>query len=199
MTVLTIEPTGAVLGATVRGRQAGMENFVTARVTLGPILLLRGDAPVGDAFEKAVSIEIPKAEYRWSQAEVAKGVRFDYVVRMAQDLPEVVSSDPEGGGDVGLNPVAHVFGKGQRYHPYDHGHPGPPQFEGGPVKKGVTERHLDWDGRNWDGPSDTQQPKGPAFPPGEYTFRVEIAGYVDLGQGRRPFAIQKDAKVVITP
>ena len=39
---------------------------------------------------------------------------------------------------------------------------------------GTTEGSLEWPGREWNGPSDTSSPLGPAFPPGSYAVKVEL-------------------------
>ena len=36
---------------------------------------------------------------------------------------------------------------------------------------------IEWSGRNWYGPSDTNTPEGPAFSPGIYKVKVEFFGY----------------------
>ncbi len=45
-----------------------------------------------------------------------------------------------------------------------------------PLPKGRYQGSFDWDGVNWGGPSDTGEPKGPAFPPGKHTLSVSTAG-----------------------
>lgn len=102
----------------------------------------------------------------------------------------------------GLRPAAVISGGGQRYCICDQG--GPPPFcdlaDGGTVLHGgafddscrpITiaqgvhrvawpsseyEGDTFWHGRNWDGPSDTSNPEGAPFPPGDYELHVTIAG-----------------------
>ena len=40
------------------------------------------------------------------------------------------------------------------------------------MPKGTYPRTFTWDGVNWRGPSDTGNPKGPPFPPGDYTLTI---------------------------
>jgi len=40
------------------------------------------------------------------------------------------------------------------------------------LRKGTYARTFTWDGVNWTGPSDTGNPKGAPFPPGDYTLTV---------------------------
>jgi hypothetical protein len=49
------------------------------------------------------------------------------------------------------------------------------QFGGCPavtVPAGTYHGVFTWDGRNWMGPSDTDNPEGSPFPPGDYAFEV---------------------------
>ena len=51
---------------------------------------------------------------------------------------------------------------------------------------------IDWHGRSWNGPSDTGEPEGAPFPPGDYELKISIAGRlardggtVDVGASAR--------------
>jgi hypothetical protein len=107
-----------------------------------------------------------------------------------------------GASIAGLRVAAVIKGGGQRYCVCDQG--GPPPFcdlsDGGigyrsydevcapiTVSKGVWhvawpsliyDDPVAWHGRNWDGPSDTVNPEGAPFPPGDYELNVTIAGRV---------------------
>lgn len=43
------------------------------------------------------------------------------------------------------------------------------------LQTGTFERELEWSGYEWNGPSDTNAPVGPPFPPGGYAVRVSFA------------------------
>ena len=45
------------------------------------------------------------------------------------------------------------------------------------------EGPIDWHGRSWDGPSDTGNPEGAPFPPGDYELKVTIAGRLSRDGG----------------
>ena len=70
---------------------------------------------------------------------------------------------------------------------------------GGTVKKGTYTHSFTWDGRNWNGPSDTGQPKGPAFPPGTYTLTVTVHGKVilDAAGQKAPYQIARTVKLIL--
>jgi hypothetical protein len=101
----------------------------------------------------------------------------------------------------GLHVDAVITGAGQRYCVCDQGGPGPfcdlPDGGSGfgdwnqtcpplTVRQGVwhvawpsllyDDGPFAWHGRNWDGPSDTLNPEGAPFPPGDYELQVTIAG-----------------------
>ncbi len=44
------------------------------------------------------------------------------------------------------------------------------------VSAGTYSLTFSWEGRNWNGPSDTMNPVGPPFPPGYYSFEVSAVG-----------------------
>lgn len=51
----------------------------------------------------------------------------------------------------------------------------PPDREGRhELAGGTTKGTLEWPGREWNGPSDTSMPLGPAFPPGSYAVKVAL-------------------------
>jgi hypothetical protein len=47
----------------------------------------------------------------------------------------------------------------------------------------VYEGPIAWHGRNWDGPSDTGNPEGAPFPPGDYELKITIAGRLTRDAG----------------
>ena len=52
-----------------------------------------------------------------------------------------------------------------------------------------------WDGRNWYGPSDTGNPKGPAFPAGSYVLELSAQG-THAGAG---FEVQDSLPLTLVP
>jgi hypothetical protein len=65
---------------------------------------------------------------------------------------------------------------------------------------GVYEESFEWDGREWSGPSDTQNPKGDPFPPGTYQIRVTAAGtHRDDGGSEVPWEVVGTVAVHLVP
>lgn len=62
-----------------------------------------------------------------------------------------------------------------------------PRYSGGQA--------LAWDGRNWDGPSDTSNPEGTAFPAGDYTLELRIDGQLVEDAGTK--AVGVDVKFLV--
>jgi hypothetical protein len=139
----------------------------------------------------------------YTLAEARAGIRIDYDLVLEHDVPGFVppkfgyayQSDTVAGLDVGEV----LSGGGQRYCLCDEGLPyrGCPLDDGGfshpelngltggcsavTLSKGTYSRTFTWDGVNWSGPSDTGNPKGAPFPPGDYTLTVSTTpGTLDV-------------------
>ena len=65
------------------------------------------------------------------------------------------------------------------------------------IPKGVYEYALEWDGKNWTGPSDVSMPKGEPFPPGEYTLTVSVIGEQQTAKGLKKYDISADITVTL--
>lgn len=117
-----------------------------------------------------------------AQARAGISVPYDIVVEHA--ITGVVARPQDGGGcgragASGLIPFAELTGGGQRYCLCDTGLCVPPPTTPVTLAAGTTSAQFTWDGVNWTGPSDTGNPKGPAFPAGSYTLRVSATGTVN--------------------
>ncbi len=128
-------------------------------------------------------------------AQAAAGITFAYDLVVDQDVPGFVPASPYWYGSNAANLVLSesISGGGQSYCVCDQGLPypecpvddggvappdgGPGQGSCGPVTipAGVYHRTFAWDGRNWSGPSDTGNPEGAPFPPGDYELDVTTA------------------------
>lgn len=65
---------------------------------------------------------------------------------------------------------------------------------------GVYDAQISWDGKNFQGASDTQQVPGKAFPPGEYFFRVQTHGKRKKADGTtEPYAATASLKILLVP
>jgi len=154
--------------------------------------------------EGAIRIEFPVKEYMFTTAEAAKGVKIEYRVVVDQDLLNLIPlphgpSSATPPGPSGLYPLERIAGNGQSYALLDFGLGPPPKETVKAVKKGTYTHSFTWDGRNWGGPSDTGQPKGPAFPPGTYTLTVTLHGKVmtDAAGSKLPYEISRSVKLVL--
>jgi hypothetical protein len=161
----------------------------------------RADEPAKE-FAKAVKIEFPKDGYTLTRADAAKGAKLEYKIVVAEDRAGVVAlpfgpSFHEPAGPSGLHPREAISGNNQRYCLEDFGLAFPPKGKAATLKKGEYKHAFEWDGRNWSGPSDTGQKKGPAFPAGTYDVTVTIHGELETAKGRVPYSLTEKTKLVL--
>jgi hypothetical protein len=127
-------------------------------------------------------------------AEVAQGFGFEYTAVLKQALQGVISVPGDAGmcdqhDPSGLRVQEKIYGNGQIYWLNDLGQCGY-KPHGEDLQAGEFENIFEWDGTNWNGPSDTGMPQGDPFPPGVYTFRVEASGSYNTVEGAEaPFQI----------
>lgn len=185
------------------GRFVGQDGLWTGEIRTGHMAVTKR-ARDGDGSDAgpAVSVRVPSDEYRFTLAEAAAGVRFDYDLVVAEDLEEVIpfpqdTGGASGGGPSGLIPFETITGDGQSYGLYDVGLGQPNQLPRR-AEAGTYPHSFVWDGRNWGGPSDTSMPKGEPFPPGTYTLRVRVKGEIGTPEGRKPYDVSDTAKIVLT-
>lgn len=160
-----------------------------------------GDEPAKE-FAKAVKIEFPKDGYTFTVAEAAKGVKVEYKIVVSEDRAGVVAlpfgpSFAEPAGPSGLHPREAISGNKQSYCIADSGLAFPPKGKTATLKKGEYKHAFEWDGRNWSGPSDTNNPKGKAFPAGTYDVTVTIHGELDTPKGRVQYSLTEKTKLVL--
>jgi len=167
----------------------------------GDLAFYRGDDPTPTEFDRNVTIRFPVEEYRFTLAEAAAGVPLNYEIDVAKDFTGAVTPLDTGSGmragASGLAPFYRIYGNGQSYSLFDMGLGPPPDYASHPISEGRYPAEFTWDGRNWSGPSDTQLPMGPPFPPGEYTLEVRVAGCVDLPEGRRTYDLRNHVPVIL--
>ena len=124
-------------------------------------------------------------------AQAERGVTFLYRARIESPLPAVTSMPLDAGGcdqpdASGLSIFETITGD-HTYCLCDTGRCGRGNSTVDLVP-GVHEASFEWDGREWFGPSDTQNPKGDPFPPGTYEVRVTASGtYRDDGGAEVPW------------
>ena len=79
-------------------------------------------------------------------------------------------------GASGLIVSGEVDGDGQHYCLCDQGLCPPPSDPPVELVAGSYPETFGWNGVNWNGPSDTANPFGPPFPPGDYIVQVRATG-----------------------
>lgn len=149
-----------------------------------------------------VRIEFPKDGYTFTLAEAAKGVKLGYKIVIEQDVAGVIPlpfgpSFAEPAGASGMHPREAISGKGHGYCLLDRGLAPPPKEVARMLKKGVYSHSFEWDGRNWSGPSDFGNPKGPPFPAGTYDVIVTLRGKLVTDKGKVPYEITGKTKLVL--
>jgi hypothetical protein len=137
-------------------------------------------------------------------AQAARGVAFVYRTRIERDLPGVISMPLDAGRCDGPEPgglavLEMIDGGGHSYCLCDTGRCGRGD-EARDLAPGVHEGRFEWDGRNWFGPSDFNNPKGEPFPPGTYRFQVRAAGtYRDAGGSEIPWEAEGSVGFHLVP
>lgn len=142
-----------------------------------------------------VSLELDSTDCTFTLAEAAAGITVDYHLQVDADL-DGVAADEYGSANCVDLPAVGLFiseilaGDGQRYCECDYGLCAPWTPTPATLAAGSFPSSFDWDGRNWNGPSDTGQPKGDPFPAGEYVLELKTIGtYDEPGAGERPFEV----------
>lgn len=123
----------------------------------------------------------------FTAAELEGGVPLTYRVEVDSDTPVWSRPLDAGGCDQpdasGLRVLERVTGGDQNWCICDSGLCMAPEPQFSVLDPGVFPAEIVWDGRNWSGPSDTGNPPGPPFPPGEYRFAVRAAGQYEDPSG----------------
>lgn len=182
-------------GEVTTGGSGGSSSGSSGETDTG-VMLACDDA--GASNLDGVCIVFPPQQDAFTLAEAAGGVEFKYVVIVTADVMDVtpqteVTCDSPGPG--GLYVGERVEGDGQNYCVCDSGLCPPPDDPPFTLKMGQYPGSLDWDGKNWNGPSDTNNPEGPPFPPGAYTVKIRAIGQ-HAGQD---FEVTADLPITLTP
>ncbi len=131
---------------------------------------------------EGVRIEFPEQPCRYTLAEAAAGIELRYDVVVEKDLGEIrVHLTPElacrGVAQVSsLSVIERIVGDGQSYCRCDFGISSRGWEIAAELEVGHFPVSVAWDGRNWNGPSDTRNEPGPLFPPGESELELIASG-----------------------
>ncbi len=126
----------------------------------------------------SLKLELP-SDGSYTQAQLAAGVAFGVQLSVKSPLSGVLPV-PQDGGQCGNDRIGgliyfvDVTGGDQQYCLCDVGNCGGFGIEPVDVAVGDYSVVFSWDGHNWDGPSDFDNPKGEPFPPGIYSVRASI-------------------------
>jgi hypothetical protein len=153
-----------------------------------------------------VQLAFPDQPCSYTAAEVAAGIQIAYDEVITAALSGVNPADGDAGGcgqpdDAGLIVSYRISGAGQSYCLCDTGLCAP-QTPVTTTVVGTHTRQIPWDGRNWNGPSDTGNREGAAFPPGTYTIALSAIGSRASdagGDASGTFSVTASRSITITP
>lgn len=128
-----------------------------------------------------VRICFPPQQTSFTLAEAQAGVEFQYDVIVDADLDDLQPEPGDGGScdepdASGLYTLGRVEGADDSYCVCDVGLCPCCDFPVITLLAGTYPDTFAWNGVNWGGPSDTNTPFGPPFPPGDYTVTITAKG-----------------------
>jgi hypothetical protein len=154
-----------------------------------------------------VGLAFPDQPCSYTRAEVAAGIQIAYEEVITAAVGNLVPAPGDDGGcarpdDAGLIVGYRIAGAGQNYCLCDTGLCAPQSLVTTTVV-GTHSRQIPWDGRNWNGPSDTGNREGAAFPPGTYTITLTASGTRQSSAGGADaggtFSVTASRSITITP
>ena len=162
--------------------------------------------------EAAISIVFSQPGYSYTVAQAAEGIAIEYEIVIDRDLTGVVPL-PQGSAGEGITvaqadgreerianllPFESLTGNAQSYGLFDTGLPAPRKAFPATIKSGRYRHLFKWNGRNWNGGSDTDRPQGDPFPAGTYKLEVSCAGVVVDAEVRSGFRVVNEVEVMLT-
>ena len=150
-----------------------------------------------------VAIQFPNPVCTFSLAQAAAGIHIPYSVVISSDVAAVTpAASPmrncEAPGPSGLILYEQIAGSGQSYCDCDNGRCLPPAMTTVTLKMGTYPGTFTWDGKNWNGPSDTGVAEGAAFPPGSYVLTERAIGGFKGAPGDK-FTVEGTLTITLTP
>jgi hypothetical protein len=142
----------------------------------------------------------PPVACAFTLAQAQAGIAIPYDLVVASDVANVAPRAQDAGGcgqpgSSGLILFERLEGGGQSYCLCDTGLCAPTPPPPTTLHAGTYASSFSWDGKNWSGPSDTGNPQGAPFPPGDYTLTVSATGT----QGATSFAVSATLAIRLTP
>jgi len=189
---------GAVTTSTSSSSSTGGDTSSGTGTSSGDTSVLPACDGAGASNLEGVCIVFAAQQQSFTLAEAKAGVAFTYEVLVLADLANITTEaintcDQPGPG--GLFVGERVEGNGQSYCLCDQGKCANPMEPPFVLKAGAYPDSLPWDGVNWSGPSDFNNPKGPPFPPGMYAVKIRAIGQHD-GQ---PFEVTGELPITLKP
>ncbi len=190
--------TGAATTSTGVDTSTGADTSTGTSGSSGDTGVVASCDGAGSSNLEGVCIVFPPQKDSFTLAEAKAGVEFTYEVVVLADVAGVTTEslntcDQPGPG--GLFVSEKIEGNDQSYCLCDQGkcpNPVEPAFV---LAAGNYPDSLPWDGVNWSGPSDFNNPKGPPFPPGMYTVKIRTIGKHE-GQ---PYEVIGELPITLTP
>jgi len=201
----TGDQTSGTAGTSTGGQTSGTAGTSTGGDTSTGTSEGSGETGVAPSCEGAgpsnlegVCIVFPPQPDSFTLAEAKAGVEFKYEVVVLADVPGVTTESVntcDEPGPSGLFVGERVEGGDQAYCLCDQGKCPKPALPAFVLAAGAYPDSLPWDGVNWSGPSDFNNPKGPPFPPGMYAVKIRAIGQ-HAGQ---PFEVIGELPITLTP
>ncbi len=151
----------------------------------------------------AIHIEVTAAKCQFTLAEAAAGITIGYDIVIDHDVVGITPQTQTGCGQPGPSGLI-VFEKlgvdPTSYCLCESGHCAPYVGKPGVLSKGTFGQTFTWDGKAWNGPSDTGTPEGAAFPVGTYTLVLSAKGTQTAANGSAtPFEAKTSVDVTLVP
>lgn len=185
-------------GDTSTGTDTSTGGDTTTATSSGETGVVPSCDGAGSSNLEGVCIVFPPQQDSFTLAEAKAGVEFKYEVVVLADVADVTTESLntcDEPGPSGLFVSERVEGDGQAYCLCDQGKCQDPMKPAFALAAGSYPDSLPWDGVNWNGPSDFNNPKGPPFPPGMYAVKLRAIGQ-HAGQ---PFEVLGELPITLTP
>ncbi len=158
----------------------------------------------GESTLPGVEIRFAPQKCTFTLAEAMAGVAIAYTVEVADVVEDVspASGDASACDEPGASGliVFEELGAGdQHYCVCDVGLCPEPTPTIVSLQAGSYPDTFTWSGTNWSGPSDTANPLGPPFPPGEYVLRVNTQGTWGPGGQSQDFSVTGTFPITLIP
>ncbi len=158
---------------------------------------MRSDLP-------GAKIELKLKTCRFSLAQAAKGLSFDYVIKIAKGAVAVVPGRLDAGvcqqpGASGLIINERIAGKkpGKVYHNLHGGLCEGIKLLPRTLTLGNHQGAMKWKGRSWFGPSDTNTKPGPFFGAGTYLLSIWAEGVHSVDGRQAKYRIESTVEITL--